>query len=58
MSQVEWNIIKYAITDREMERPSKKEKRPHFLFIYARLKTDIGKSCISQIEGMRTVGKI
>ena len=29
--QVVWNMIKYAITDRGIERPSTKEKRPHFL---------------------------
>ena len=27
-------IIKYANTDREIERPSTKEKRPHFLLVW------------------------
>jgi len=30
--QAVWNVIKYAINDREIERPSIKDKRPHFLF--------------------------
>ena len=33
-TQVVGNIIKYAITDREIERPSTKEKRPHFLLLF------------------------